>query len=72
MAAIPIALPRGAEPLAVQAQLLDEGIELPVSALPGHGTFIRISAHVYNRLADYEQLASGLLARGIRGRALES
>lgn len=52
MAAIPIALPSGAAPLAVQAQLLDEGIELPVMALPGHGTFIRISAHVYNRLAD--------------------
>ena len=53
-----------------QAQLLDEGIELPIVALPGHGTFIRISAHVYNRLADYDRLADALLARGIRGRAL--
>jgi isopenicillin-N epimerase len=70
MAAIPVALPGGAEPLAMQAQLLDDGIELPVAALPGHGTFIRISAHVYNRLADYERLADALLARGIRGRAL--
>jgi isopenicillin-N epimerase len=70
MAAIPIALPSGTEPLAVQAQLLDEGIELPVMALPGHGTFIRPSAHVYNRLADYDRLADALLARGIRGRAL--
>jgi isopenicillin-N epimerase len=72
MAAIPIALPSGADSLAVQAQLLDEGIELPVMTLPGHGTFIRISAHVYNRLADYDRLADALLARGIRGRQLES
>jgi isopenicillin-N epimerase len=70
MAAIPIALPVGAQPLAVQAQLLDDDIELPIAALPGHGTFIRISAHVYNRLADYERLADALLARGIRGRSL--
>lgn len=70
MATIPVALPAGAEALAVQAQLLDEGIELPVLALPGHGTFIRISAHVYNRLADYDRLADALLARGVRGRAL--
>jgi isopenicillin-N epimerase len=72
MAAIPIALPSGAEPLQVQTQLLDEGIELPIAALPGHGTFARISAHVYNRLADYEKLADTLLAHGIRGRALQT
>lgn len=70
MAAIAISLPDGREPLAVQAQLLDEGIELPIVALPGHGTFIRISAHVYNQLADYERLADVLLTHGIRGRAL--
>jgi isopenicillin-N epimerase len=70
MAAIPIALPDGAEPLAVQAQLLESGIEVPLPALPGHGTFIRISAHGYNRIADYERLADALLARGVRGRAL--
>lgn len=71
MAAIPVALPGGAEPLAMQAQLLDDGIELPIADLPGHGTFIRISAHVYNRLADYDRLADALLARGIRGRAFQ-
>lgn len=70
MAALPVTLPSGALPFAVQAQLLDDGIELPLVALPDHGTFIRISAHVYNRLADYDQLADALLARGIRGRAL--
>jgi isopenicillin-N epimerase len=70
MAAIPIALPSGVDPSTVQAQLLDEGIELPVSALPGHGVFIRISAHVYNRLADYDRLADALLARCIQGRAV--
>jgi isopenicillin-N epimerase len=70
MAAIPIALPSGAEPLGVQTQLLDQGVELPIMALPGHGTFIRISAHVYNQLADYDRLADALWALGIRGRAL--
>jgi hypothetical protein len=70
MAAIPITLPSGTDPLALQSQLLDEGIELPVVTLPPHGTFIRISAHVYNRLADYDQLADALLSHGIRGRAL--
>lgn len=70
MATIPIVLPVGAEPLATQAQLLDDGIEVPIVALPGHGTFIRISAHVYNHLAEYDRLADELLARGIRGRAL--
>jgi isopenicillin-N epimerase len=71
MAAIPIALPSGAEPLQIQTQLLDEGIEVPIAALPGHGTFLRISAHVYNQLADYEKLADTLIAYGIQGRALE-
>lgn len=70
MAVVPVALPADAAPLAVQAQLLDDGIELPIMELPGHGTFIRISSHVYNRLADYDQLADALLTRGIRGRAL--
>lgn len=70
MAAIPIALPTGAAPLAFQAQLLDDGIEVPIVALPGHGTFVRISAHVYNRLDDYDRLADALVARGVRGRAL--
>jgi len=70
MAAIPIALPEGVAPLALQSELLDAGIELPIVALPGHGTFVRISAHVYNRLADYDQLADALLARGVRGRQL--
>jgi isopenicillin-N epimerase len=70
MAAIPVALPPGAEPLGVQARLLDQGVEVPIMDLPGHGTFVRISAHVYNRLADYERLAEALSALGIRGRAL--
>ena len=70
MAALAITLPDGAEPPAVQAQLLDEGIELPLFGLPGWGTFMRISAHVYNQLGDYERLADALLTRGIRGRAL--
>jgi len=70
MAAIPIALPAGGAPAELQAQLLDDGIELPIVTLPDLGTFIRISAHVYNRLADYDRLSETLLGRGIRGRAL--
>jgi isopenicillin-N epimerase len=70
MATIPVALPAAATPLGLQAELLDDGIELPLVDLPGHGTFIRISAHVYNQLADYERLADALLSRGIQGRAL--
>lgn len=70
MASIPITLPDGAQPLAAQAALLDAGIELPIAELPEYGTFIRISAHVYNCLADYARLADALLAHGIRGRAV--
>jgi len=70
MAAIPVALPDGAAPLAIQARLLDDDIEVPILALPDQGTFVRISAHVYNQLADYDRLASALLACGIRGPAL--
>jgi hypothetical protein len=49
-----------------------EGIEVPVMTLPGQGAFIRIWAHVYNQLADYERLADSLPARGIRGRSCAS
>lgn len=70
MAAIPIALPDGLAPPSLQTRLLDEGIELPIVTLPGPGTFIRISAHVYNRLADYDRLADWLLSCGVRGRTL--
>lgn len=68
MAALPITLPGGAPAQALQSQLLDAGIELPIATLPTHGTFLRISAHVYNRLGDYERLAEALLARGVGGR----
>ena len=70
MAAIPVALPADAEPSSLQARLIDDGIEVPVIAFPDHGAFIRISAHVYNRLGDYDRLADALLAHGIRGRAI--
>jgi isopenicillin-N epimerase len=68
MASIPITLPGPA--LAVQADLLAAGIEAPLVDLPGYGGFVRISAHVYNHLAEYDRLADALLSRGIRGRAL--
>lgn len=68
MAAIPIALPAGAPPLAFERDLLQAGIEVPIVDLPGHGAFVRVSAHLYNALPDYERLAAELLARGVRGR----
>lgn len=68
MAAIPIALPAAATPAALQDDLLAHGIEAPIITLAGHGSFVRISAHVYNHLAEYDRLAEALLARGVRGR----
>jgi isopenicillin-N epimerase len=70
MAAIPITLPDGAAPLAFQAALIDDGIEIPIVDHPTYGTFVRLSAHVYNALPDYARLADELLRRGVRGRAL--
>lgn len=70
MAAIPIALPAGAPPLAFQAELIDSGIEIPIVDHPTCGTFVRISAHVYNALPDYARLADELVHRGVRGRPL--
>jgi isopenicillin-N epimerase len=70
MAVVPVALPAGATPLAFERALLDAGIELPIIDLPVTGTLIRLSAHVYNHLGDYDRLAAELVARGVRGRHL--
>lgn len=65
MAAVPVMLPD--EPLVVERQLLREGFEVPVVDFPG-GSLVRVSAHLYNTIADVDTLANKLLALGVRGR----
>ncbi len=67
MAAVPIALPDGAAALALEAQLLDQGWEVPVIAGPRGKALVRIATHLYNRLDEIEGLAVALAALGIRG-----
>ena len=62
MAIVP--LPPGRADTREQAQALQEhmvalGVEMAVGAWDGHGA-IRLSAHVYNRPADYERMAAGV------------
>jgi isopenicillin-N epimerase len=68
MASLPIVLPEGATALGLERELLAAGIEAPIAELEGVGPLVRISAHVYNALADYGRLADELVARGVHGR----
>lgn len=65
MAAIPITLPPGVEPLAFERQLLLDGWEVPIIQF-ATGTFVRISAHLYNYAGEAEELARELQQRGVR------
>jgi len=67
MAAIPIALPPGTTPLALQARLLRDGFEIPIVDFPSEqgGPLVRISSHLYNEAADVEALATKLRALGV-------
>jgi isopenicillin-N epimerase len=67
MAAVPIQLPPGTAPLALEAQLLRDGWELPVVDFPG-GPLIRVSAHLYNHAGEADQLAAKLRSLGVTGR----
>jgi isopenicillin-N epimerase len=69
MAVVPISLPTGAAHLAIERTLLDTGWEVPIIAGPGGISMFRVSAHLYNKLDDYEGLAVALAAQGIRGAA---
>jgi isopenicillin-N epimerase len=64
MAAIPIDLPPGTTPLALQLQLLHDGWEIPIVDFAG-GPLLRISAHLYNHAGEADQLAAKLRALGM-------
>ena len=43
--------------------VFEQRVEIPVHAWPEpHGPLLRISAHAYNELADYERLAEAVVA----------
>ena len=67
MAAIPIQLPAGATPLAVQTRLLQDGWEIPIVEFPT-GPLVRVSAHLYNHAGEAEQLAAKLRSLGVTSR----
>ena len=64
MAAVPVALPAGTTPLALQAQLLDTGWEVPIVDF-ATGPLVRVSAHLYSEAAQVDALARELHARGV-------
>jgi selenocysteine lyase/cysteine desulfurase len=65
MAAIPVALPAGTAPLALERRLLAEGWEVPIVDFPG-GPLVRLSAHLYNHAAQADALAAHLAGLGVR------
>jgi isopenicillin-N epimerase len=64
MAAIPIDLPPGAEPLALKDQLLRDGWEVQIVEFPT-GPMVRLSAHLYNHAGEAELLAAKLRSLGV-------
>jgi isopenicillin-N epimerase len=64
MAAIPIHLPPNRTPLALQAQLLRDGWEVPIVDF-ARGPMLRVSAHLYNHAAQADLLAAALRALGV-------
>lgn len=64
MATIPIQLPPGAAHGEVQLQLLRDGWEVQLPSVPG-GSLLRISAHLYNSLADADPLIAKLRSLGV-------
>lgn len=66
MASIPVALPDA--PRAFERRLLETGWEVAIAdAPPLGGTYLRVSAHLYNTLDDAERLAGHLAALGVVG-----
>jgi isopenicillin-N epimerase len=65
MVAIPVTLPPGVEPLALEKQLLADGWEVPIVSFPA-GVLVRISAHLYNDSGEADELARELHTRGVR------
>ncbi len=65
MAVVPIALPAGLTPSALERRLLADGWEVPIVPFPGQ-TFVRISAHLYNHVGEADALARRLHELGVR------
>jgi len=65
MVAIPVTLPAGLEPLALEKQLLAAGWEVPIVQF-ATGPLVRISAHLYNHAGEAVELARELHGRGVR------
>jgi isopenicillin-N epimerase len=65
MAAMPIRLPPGLAPPALQDRLLRDGWEIPIVEFPT-GPLIRISAHLYNHAGEADLLAAKLHSLGVR------
>ncbi len=64
MAAVPITLPDGVAPLALQQRLLETGWEVPIIPWPS-GPLLRVSAHLYNELDQVEALIRHLRTIGV-------
>jgi isopenicillin-N epimerase len=64
MAAIPIQLPAGTTPFALQTQLLQAGWEVPIVDFV-HGPLLRVSAHLYNHAGEAELLVAKLRSLGV-------
>jgi isopenicillin-N epimerase len=64
MAAVPIALPAGVAPFALQTRLLEDGWEIPIVD-HASGLYVRLSAHLYNHEAEADLLAGKLRALGV-------
>ncbi|HSD87287.1 MAG TPA: aminotransferase class V-fold PLP-dependent enzyme [Kofleriaceae bacterium] len=69
MASLPITLPVGTSPLALEKQLLADGWEVPIVDFRA-GPLVRISAHLYNHADQATKLAEKLHSLGVRGRKL--
>jgi isopenicillin-N epimerase len=67
MAAVPITLPAGVKPLALEKQLLRDGWEIPIVDFRD-GAIVRISAHLYNHADEADALAAKLHSHGVTGR----
>jgi isopenicillin-N epimerase len=73
MASIPVELPAGTTPHALQVALLEAGWEIPIiheHAGGGPIIWIRLSAHLYNHPGEADDLARELHGRGVRLRSI--
>ena len=65
MASVPIELPAGLAPAELEKQFLADGWEVPI-VNSAAGQFVRVSAHLYNHLAQIDLLVAKLASHGVR------